>query len=92
MLKKHPLSDAAKTPGAEKASFGCWKSSLCSKKTFSMPKKSAALCGALTFVCSFVFVWLLYIIHSLLMLLQDSWLLETVGASCPSPLVARGHF
>ena len=42
MLKKHPLSDAAKTPGAEKASFGCWKSSLCSKKTFSMPKKSAA--------------------------------------------------
>ena len=43
MLKKHPLSDAAKTPGAEKALFGCWKSSLCSKKTFSMPKKSAAL-------------------------------------------------
>ena len=42
MLKKHLLSDATKTPGAEKALFGCWKSALCSKKTFSMLKKSAA--------------------------------------------------
>ena len=45
--------------------------------------------GALTSVLVLCF---LFIIHSLLMQLQDSWLLETLGASCPSPLVASGHF
>ena len=49
-------------------------------------------CGALTSVLFFVFGWRPYTIHSLLMLLLNRWLLDTVGASCPSPLVARGHF